>query len=52
MPVDAEGLMYTPRLMILPLLVSICVAQPVPGNIRKIGKNYLCIETEPLSGAA
>ena len=48
MSVNAEGFMYIPRLLILPLLVSICVAQ-LPGNIRKIGENYLCIETEPLA---
>jgi hypothetical protein len=49
MRVNVEGFMYTPRLLILPLLVSICVAQPVPGNVRKDRQDYLCIETEPLA---
>jgi hypothetical protein len=42
--------MYIPRLLILPLLISVCVAaQPVPGNIRKLGKRYICIEPGPVA---
>ena len=41
--------MHIPRLLILPLLISVCVtAQPVPGNIRRLGNRYmLCIEPGP-----
>jgi hypothetical protein len=37
------------RLLILPLLVSVCVAQSLPGNFKKDRKSYLCIEMEPLA---
>ena len=46
--------MHIPRLLILPLLISVCVAaQPVPGNTRLPGNmrlpgyRFLCIESEP-----
>jgi len=39
---------YIPRLLILPLLISVCVAaQPVPGNVKLLGKRYACVEPEP-----
>jgi len=34
------------RLVILPLLISVCVAAQVPGNIRLLGNRYVCIEPE------
>jgi hypothetical protein len=39
--------MRVPHLLILPLLVSVCVAQPVPGNIPKGRRILLCVEMEP-----
>jgi hypothetical protein len=40
--------MRVPHLLILPLLVSVCVAQSAPGNIRKVRRRYLCVEMDPL----
>jgi hypothetical protein len=43
--------MHMSRLLILPLLISICVAaQPVPGKIRKLGSRHICLG--PVSEAA
>src|SRR5438552_11012525 len=40
--------MHIPRFLILPLLISVCVAaQPVPGNVRKLGNRSICIEPGP-----
>jgi hypothetical protein len=47
-PFPKDGVMYILRLVVLPLLISVCVAaQPVPGNIRKEGRQFMCIEPGP-----
>jgi hypothetical protein len=42
--------MHIPRLLILPLLVSVYVAQPLPGNARLLQRHsYICSETWPVA---
>jgi hypothetical protein len=38
--------MYFPRLLILPLLVSVCFAAQVPGHLRPLGNAYECVGPE------